>query len=255
MTAKDLLHITSQIGCMMLEHGAEIYRVEDSIIRIATAYGFNTENKTIEVFAIPTSLIITVNDGDEAPVTQMRSIMHRETNLDRVDKLNNLSRFICTEKPDVSVIKRHLEEIKNRKVYKYPIQIISYAVVGATFALFFGGWIPDAIAAAVISVIVWFVSNSVNKIKPSVFFESVVCSIVTASLAVIISRIGLTDGFDKVIIGVSMNLVPGITLTNCMRDFIAGDFLAGMYTLVEALLVAVGMAVGAAAAIALFTII
>ena len=87
------------------------------------------------------------------------------------------------------------------------------------------------------------------------FFESVICSVVTASLAVIISRIGLTDGFDKVIIGVSMNLVPGITLTNCMRDFIAGDFLAGMYTLVEALLVAVGMAVGAAAAIALFTII
>ena len=52
---------------MLLEYGAEIYRVEDSIIRIASAYGFNTENKTIEVFSIPTSLIITVNDGEEAP--------------------------------------------------------------------------------------------------------------------------------------------------------------------------------------------
>ena len=76
-----------------------------------------------------------------------------------------------------------------------------------------------------------------------------------SAIAVIISRCGLTDGFDKVIIGASMNLVPGIILTNCMRDFIAGDFLAGMYTLIEALLIAVGMAVGAASAIALFTII
>lgn len=255
MTSKELLHITSQIGCMMLEYGAEIYRVEDSVLRIAAAYGFSTESKTVEVFAIPTSLIITVNDGDEAPITQMRSIMHRETNLDRVDKLNNLSRFICTEKPEISIIKRHLEGIKNRKVYKYPVQIISYAVVGATFALFFGGKLSDAAVTAVISVIVWFVSNFVNKIKPSVFFESVICSVVAASLAVIASRIGLTDGFDMVIIGVSMNLVPGITLTNCMRDFIAGDFLAGMYTLVEALLVATGLAVGAASAISLFTII
>lgn len=255
MTAKELLQITSQIGYMLLEYGAEIYRVEESVNRIAAAYGFNTNEKSIEVFAIPTSLIITVNNGDETPITQMRSIMHRETNLDRVDKLNNLSRFICTEKPETAVINRHLKEIENRKVYRCHVQIISYAVVGATFALFFGGTLPDAAVAGIISVIVWFVSNSVNKIKPSVFFESVICSLVTASLAVIISKIGLTDGFDKVIIGVSMNLVPGITLTNCMRDFIAGDFLAGMYTLVEALLVAVGMAVGAASAIALFTIV
>ena len=50
-----------------------------------------------------------------------------------------------------------------------------------------------------------------------------------------------------------MTMVPGITLTNCMRDFIAGDFLAGLYTMTEALLIAIGMAVGAAAAIAALT--
>ena len=255
MTVKELLQITSQIGSMLIEYGAEIYRVEDSINRIAAAYGFSSGDKCIEVFAIPTSLIITINDGNEAPLTQTRRIVHRETNLDRVDKLNNLSRFICTEKPEPKIIKRHLEEISKRKVYSYPIQALSYAVVGSTFALFFGGGIADALAASVISVIVFAVSHLVNKIKPSVFFQSVICAVTAASIAVIVSRIGLTNGFDKVIIGVSMNLVPGITLTNCMRDFIAGDFLAGMYTLIEAVLVAVGLAVGAASAIALFTAI
>ena len=46
-----------------------------------------------------------------------------------------------------------------------------------------------------------------------------------------------------------------LTLTNCMRDFIAGDFLAGLYTMTEALLVAIGMAVGAASAIGFLTMI
>ncbi len=251
MTNKELLKITSRIGSMLIEYGAEIYRVEDSLNRIAFAYGFGTEEKHMEIFAIPTLLIVTLNDGDRLPISQTKRIVNRSTNLDRVDKLNNLSRYICTIKPEPEIIERHLDEISKRSVYGIPVQFISFGVVGAVFALFFGGEFPDAIVAGVLSILIFFISKFVNKIKPSVFFQSVICSMVIASCAVIISRIGLTDGFDKVIIGSSMNLVPGITLTNCMRDFIAGDFLAGLYTMI----VAVGMAVGAASAIALFTML
>lgn len=255
MTNKELLKITSRIGSMLIEYGAEIYRVEDSLNRIAFAYGFGTEEKHMEIFAIPTLLIVTLNDGDRLPMSQTKRIVNRSTNLDRVDKLNNLSRYICTVKPDPEIIERHLDEISKRSVYGIPVQFMSFGVVGAVFALFFGGEFPDAIVAGILSVLIFFISKFVNKIKPSVFFQSVICSMVIASCAVIISRIGLTNGFDKVIIGSSMNLVPGITLTNGMRDFIAGDFLAGLYTMIEAILVAVGMAVGAASAIALFTMI
>lgn len=255
MTNKELLKITSRIGSMLIEYGAEIYRVEDSLNRIAFAYGFGTEERHMEIFAIPTLLIITLNDGDDLPLSQTKRIVNRSTNLDRVDKLNNLSRYICTVKPEPEIIERHIDEISKRSVYGVPIQFVSFGVVGAVFALFFGGEFPDAVAAGILSMMIFFIAKFVNKIKPSVFFQSVICSMVIASCAVVISRIGLTDGFDKVIIGSSMNLVPGITLTNCMRDFIAGDFLAGLYTLIEAILVAVGMAVGAASAIALFTML
>lgn len=255
MTGKELLKITSRIGSMLTEYGAEIYRVEDSINRIAAAYGYGGGDRRVEVFSIPTLLIVTVNEGDSEPLTQTRRIVHRETNLDRVDKLNNLSRYICTEKPEPDVIERHLDEITKRRVYGGLVQYGSYAVVGATFSLFFGGGAADAVSAGIISLIVLFISRLADKIKPSVFFRSVICSLVLSSIAVIFSRIGLTDGFDNVIIGASMNLVPGITLTNCMRDFIAGDFLAGLYTLIEAMLTAVGMAVGAASAIAVFTML
>lgn len=240
---------------MLIEYGAEIYRVEDSLNRIAFAYGFGTEERHMEIFAIPTLLIITLNDGDDLPLNQTKRIVNRSTNLDRVDKLNNLSRYICTVKPEPEIIERHIDEISKRSVYGVPIQFVSFGVVGAVFALFFGGEFSDAVAAGILSMMIFFIAKFVNKIKPSVFFQSVICSMVIASCAVVISRIGLTDGFDKVIIGSSMNLVPGITLTNCMRDFIAGDFLAGLYTLIEAILVAVGMAVGAASAIALFTML
>lgn len=255
ITANELLHITSRIGSMLITCGAEIYRVEDSLYRIAAAYGFSGESRRIEVFAIPASLIITVNDGDSPPLTQTIRISSRGTNLDRVDKLNNLSRYICSEKPDFPTIQKHIDEISGRKVYGDTVRLFSYAIVGATFSLFFGGTPSDALCSGIISMIVFGVSKFVNKVKPSVFFQSVIGSVVIASLSVFVSKLGLTESFDKIIIGASMNLVPGVTLTNCMRDFIAGDFLAGMYTLTEAILIAAGMAVGAASAIALVSMI
>ena len=43
-----------------------------------------------------------------------------------------------------------------------------------------------------------------------------------------------------------MTLVPGLAITNSMRDIIAGDLLAGVTKTTEALLIGAGIAVGAA---------
>lgn len=39
MENQDLLNMVTTIGYLMLEHGAEIYRVEESIRRMAISYG------------------------------------------------------------------------------------------------------------------------------------------------------------------------------------------------------------------------
>ena len=42
-----------------------------------------------------------------------------------------------------------------------------------------------------------------------------------------------------------MLFVPGVALTNSIRDFLSGDMLSGVSRLVEALLTAVSLAAGA----------
>ena len=60
---------------------------------------------------------------------------------------------------------------------------------------------------------------------------------------------GWTVRDDKMIIGTLMNLVPGIAITNVMRDILGGDLIAGIIKLVESLMVAIGIALGAGIAI------
>ena len=55
------------------------------------------------------------------------------------------------------------------------------------------------------------------------------------------------------ILGMLMNLVPGIALTNAMREFIAADLISGMIKFAEAVVTAIGIAIGVVVSLAIFT--
>ena len=56
---------------------------------------------------------------------------------------------------------------------------------------------------------------------------------------------------DKIIIGALMALVPGIAITNAMRDIMAGDMVSGISKGAEALLIGAAIALGTAIALGL----
>ena len=56
---------------------------------------------------------------------------------------------------------------------------------------------------------------------------------------------------DKIMIGDIMLVIPGLQLTNSLRDMINGDMISGLLNMSEALLKAVAVAVGFAGVIIL----
>ncbi len=78
--------------------------------------------------------------------------------------------------------------------------------------------------------------------------SNVVCSMVGGYIAVLALRMGLGDSFDKIAIGNIMLLIPGIQLTNSLRDMIGGDTVSGILRLCNALLGSVAIAIGFALA-------
>ena len=67
--------------------------------------------------------------------------------------------------------------------------------------------------------------------------------------------VGLGTNSDRIIIGAFMTLTPGIALTNTMRDIMAGDLVAGVSKLAEALLTATAIALGTGVAVALVRLV
>lgn len=247
MDLNKLLKVTTLAGKIMLESGAETYRVEETMTRICSAFGASTADS----FVIPTGIIVTVTYNDEV-ATLVKRITSRGVDLNRIDKINDLSRKIQTEKMDMCKFNEELISISNSDRYSFLTTLLFSSITAGCFSIMFGGTIKDFIAASIIGAAIKIVSIIFQKLNINEFFVNSVCGGLCSVLAAIFFKINLCSNLDKTIIGSIMLLVPGLIITNAIRDTIAGDFLSGITKASEAFLIAVSIAVGTGAILSLF---
>ncbi len=239
-TPKQVLNIATYLGYCMLRHGAEISRVEDTAHRICMAYGATEAH----VFAIYSTIIVSISYGDEM-LTQTRRVTSISTNLDRVDKLNDLSRKICAEKPDYAEAIKEIDGVEVRKLYPPKLSILAYALISGSFALFFGGHAIDGVVAAGVGVVVRLVMMLLEYLRVAPFITTMAASAVVTAVSYLANYLIPGLNVDTIIIGILMNLVPGVAITTSLRDFLSTDYMCGMSRLTEALLTATAIAIGA----------
>ena len=97
----------------------------------------------------------------------------------------------------------------------------------------------DGIAAALIGIVLKLIVYATEKTQVNMIFANVVCSFAFAFV-----MLGFGYSTDKIIIGNIMLLIPGVALTNSIRDMISGDIMAGMLRFCEACLVSLAIAAG-----------
>ena len=246
MNLMKISDITSEIGFRLLTHGAAINRVEDTICRIAAAYGMKAD-----VFAIPSSLVLTITDSELRTFTITRRVYYRDLNLDRVDMINTLAREICRDKPDYTVVSQKLEEISSRPVYSQKMQLLAAAVTSGGFAILFGGGFPEAAAAAVIGIIVRWLFCKVEQLQGGILLSNIIGGAACAFLSILSQQLFAQLDPSVLTISTLMLLVPGLTMTNSMRDLIAGDLVTGVMKATEAIIIATGIAIGVVFVLAL----
>lgn len=242
MTSTELIEVSMNIGQRLLQCGAETYRVEDAIFRICKSY----DATEINVYAVPTTIITSFTRNNEAPITRVARIHKRSTNLGLLDRLNTLCRDICREKLDYASIKERLHLIDVHTGYPKIMLCLATGGGAAFFTFLFGGGVIEAICSLTTCVILWYMIEYMNHIRTNKLFINIVGGFWIASTALLCYKLGIIKVYENMVIGSIMILVPGLVLTNAIRDLIAGDIVAGITKFTEALLVAAGIAVGAA---------
>lgn len=239
MNYERLLSCALTIGEKMLCSGAEVSRVEDSIIRICSAYGADR----VDVFTITSSIVVSVSFAQNT-YTQTRRITNYRTDFALLDKLNDLSRHICHDLPELGSIESELSKMFSRPDFPFALRLGAWGLTAGAFTVFFGGGISEGIVSAVIGVLLMLCVEAVENKGLNKVFSNLISSFFVTVLAYIAVHIGLGQGIDKIIIGNIMLLIPGLALTNSLRDLIGGDIMSGVLRFCEACLVAIGIAAG-----------
>ncbi len=240
MTGEQLLSCALDIGEEMLISGAEVGRVESAIRYICTAYGCTRT----DVFTITSSIVVSAADPTGFHSTQTRRITGTHTDLTRLHRLNSLSREICQTKPDYDYVQGRLREICARKTYPLYLEALGSALIGFSFAVFFGGSWLDGFVASFFGLGLRYLTYALQKGGLNQIFVNVVASFLLSAGAIFLVRNGFGQDANKIIIGNIMLLIPGIALTNSLRDMISGDIMTGILRFFDAILVAAAIAAG-----------
>ena len=237
---KDVLHFAVELGDIMLRNGAEVYRVEDSILAILNAY----EIEDYDVYGLSNGIFASADEATDHRASMIRHVPMLAMHLGRIAALNSLCREVCNKDITIEEAWEKLSEYKKIPTYSLPILIIATGIGCGGFSYLYGGSPLDAFMAIIVGMLLRVFLYYWEKSNRSKAITNVLGSSVVTILAVVIFAVGLPVHYDKIIIGGIMPLVPGIPLTNSIRDFINSDYLSGTIRLIDALLTAFCIAVG-----------
>ena len=243
MDYKLLIDTAALAGTLMLENGAEIYRVEETIDYMLKTSGL----KTSEAFVVSTGIMISLDDPSIDALTVIRRVNRGATNLNVVAQVNDISRKFYKR---VISLEEAFSQLKHLDKTQYPwwLKDICTIFVVASFAGMYGGNGYDMLATAIVGIFLAAWLHAGKKIGLNSLIKDLTASVVISVMASVMVHIGVGMHIDRIIIGAIMVLVPGAAITNAIRDTLHGDYTSGnaniLQAFAEAAMIALGVYVG-----------
>jgi uncharacterized membrane protein YjjP (DUF1212 family) len=241
MNYKLLADTAVLTGEIMLLSGAETYRVEDTVGRILRLSGLET-TKTI---VTSTAIIVTLNGERTNPITIVGSVSDRDTNLNHIYLANNISRKLCNGKITLEEAYFSLSDIEDTKIYSDTIFYLCIIVMTTFFTVRIGGTFFECMVSAINGCIIVGFNILTRTIKLNKLLNLLLASFLIAIVSVVsIQFIKGSMDLERIIASSIMPLVPGVAITNAVRDTLQGNSVSGGARIIEAIVLASVIASG-----------
>ena len=241
---EEIIEFALEAGKLLLENGAEIFRVEETIERICEHYHVNS----MEAFVLTNGIFITAGSKKEKVFAKVKHIPVSATHLDIVTKINQLSREIELNDYSIDQSIEKLNEIKNARHYPKYIYILASGIGSGGFCYLFGGSIMDCMGALIAGILLYCLLLIIDQ-KFSKIVTNILGGMFVSLFCIFFYKIGIADHLNYMIIGSIMPLIPGVPFINSIREITMGDYLSGIVRMLDTLVVFFCIAIGVGIAI------
>lgn len=237
LTHDEILNLAMCVGKLLLENGAGTARVEEKMLKICYIFGL----KDVNVFVTPTFII--VGENKQVGRNLVCRIMNRGINLNVLCVVNKFIHSI--DKWDLDY-PQTLEYLKKSRIelYKTPIACIFAGLGSGMFSMLLGGTVADFIASFMVAAITVIWLKVMRSGAYGGFWQNCMAGLIIGILSILSCNMCSACHLEKVTVGAIMPFIPGLALTNGLRDMIAGDLMSGNSRISEAVILAVSLALG-----------
>jgi uncharacterized membrane protein YjjP (DUF1212 family) len=233
----------------ILESSGETYRAEETALRMCNA--FHLQN--VQIMAFPTGFVLTAvtDNGHE---TRVFRIQERSIRLDRIDAVNSISRQAVSGQLSAREACDQLIALRAQAPLPWWLTCLYYALAAAFFTVMFGGGVSEFLMSFFVGYLVQSLQVPLIRLNIPSQLQSFLLGFIAALSASL--PLALFGGLQEAVItGIIMPLLPGLAMTNAVRDTIRGDLVSGLARSAEALISAVLLSAGVAAALLLWGMI
>lgn len=240
-----VLELVMRAGRTLLENGAEVFRVQETMQIMARSLGLEEFN----VYVLTNGIFASVG-GDAS--AQIRNVPSQNIHLGRVAGVNDISRRVAAGTLDLDGAEKELERVRAIMYPSTLTHLLAGAMGSACYAVLFGGSLLDGAAGFATGFLLQMFLLMASNTKLNKIITRLAGSALVAVCAMCISLLFSVLHMDKIIIGALMTMTPGIAITTSIRDFVNADYLSGTIRMIDALLIAgtlacgVGLALGIA---------
>jgi uncharacterized membrane protein YjjP (DUF1212 family) len=237
---RDVIDLTLWTGQMLLQHGAESARIEETVHRMGTGLGADW----LDILVSPNMIAATTMSGGEFR-TKLRRIVAIGVNMQVIAEINELSRKVTEGQIDRFQVRAELERIDKlpRQYNRWVVVVMVGLACGAFSRLFGGDWPVFMVTTVAASVAMWFRQEMARR-----YFNSLLIVTGTAFVAGLVASVAsvwrLTDNPQIALSASVLLLVPGAALINAADDLLNGHLVIGITRGVTGLLISLGIALG-----------
>lgn len=237
-----VLDLALKAGRISLSHGAEIFRVEETIEYICRHFGI----EEMDAFVLSNGIFLTGYCSGQEVYARVKHVPSAGTHLGIVEAVNDLSRDISAGLVTIDEAFERLEEIDKIPAKSAVSQILAAGIGSGAFCLLMRNNVYDAILTIFIAGALQAGLILASKVKISKIITNILGGVFITVCAIIATALPLPFdvNLDNIIIGCIMPLIPGVLFVNAIRDVASSDFISGIVKLIDALLVFVYIAVG-----------
>ncbi len=244
MDLKEITDIALSVGEILLANGSENHRIETSINKICETYKI-----TNEVILTSNGILLLVEDSNLNKYTSIRKVKKKCVDLYKIELINSFSRKITKDPMNYEEAKKALEEIKKAPTFTFKVRIFASCMTGFIYTLFFNGTIIDGLASILVCLITYILFQKMTKLSFFQFIDYYIAGIIIGLLSLLCHHIFPAINENNVITGSIMILLPGVVLTNSIKDMLYGDYSSGASKFFEAALIIAAVGCGVLSAL------